>query len=113
MARAQNAYKGRIQKQYADFGTAVIQSGSFVALTATAITATTVTPTTLDLSAKQSLTGLSTGIVFGDVVSTLPGNVTGNSALLGMLTNSTGHAAIINTTGTTHKYLLTTTKQPT
>jgi hypothetical protein len=42
----------------------------------------------------------------------LPGNVDSGVALR-MLTNSTGVAAVVNTTGTTWKYLNTTSKQPT
>lgn len=102
MARAQNSYKGNAQKQYMTIGTAVI----------TTATITTSTPTTLDLSGKMSLTANSTGIVFGDYESALPGNVD-NGVLLGVISNSTGVAVFINTTGTTHKYLEVTTRQRT
>jgi len=88
MSRAQNSPKGLIVKN-------VIQ------------------PTTLDLSGNLALAANTTGItISADYVASLPGNVDSN-IFLGFLYNSTGRAAIINSTGTTHKYLNTTSKQPT
>lgn len=43
----------------------------------------------------------------------LPGDVNNAGATIRMLTNSTGHALIVNSTGTTWKYLNVTSKQPT
>lgn len=97
MARAQNSRKGFHQ---------------FATLTAGTATITTLTPTTLDLSGAVSLTGNSTGIVWGDYEADLPGAVD-NGALIGLIKNTTGVAMFINSTGTTHKYLATTTKFPT
>jgi len=102
MARAQNSNKGYAQKQYMTIGTAVIR----------AETVTTSTPTTLDLSGVMSLTANSTGIVFGDYEADLPGAVD-NGVLIGVISNSTGVALFINSTGTVHKYLAVTVKFPT
>ena len=64
------------------------------------------------ISNAQTLTGNSTGLVFGDPASALPGNVD-NAVLVGVISNSTGVALFLNSTGTTHKYLNVTTAQPT
>ena len=61
---------------------------------------------------QQQLTGNSTGIVWSGGPSSLPGNVD-NGKLIGVISNSTGVALFINTTGTTHKYLNVTSAQPT
>jgi hypothetical protein len=66
----------------------------------------------IKISNGQTLTGNSTGLVFGDAASSLPGNVD-NGILIGVLSNSTGVALFINSTGTAHKYLNTTDAQPT
>lgn len=102
MSRAQNSRKGFHQFATLTAGTATI----------TTATVTTLTPSTLDLSGKMSLTANSTGIKFGDYEAALPGAVD-NGILFGIISNSTGVALFINSTGTTHKYLAVTTKFPT
>lgn len=66
----------------------------------------------IKISNAQTITGNSTGLVFGNPASALPGNVD-NGVLIGLLSNSTGVALFINSTGTTHKYLNVTSVQPT
>jgi hypothetical protein len=66
----------------------------------------------IKVSNAQTLTGNTTGVVFGDPASALPGSVD-NGVLIGVLSNSTGVALFINSTGTTHKYLNVTAAQPT
>lgn len=60
---------------------------------------------------KQNFTSNSTGLVVGSTQSALP--TTDGGANFGWLLNSTGFCATINSTGTTWKYLLTTSVQPT
>lgn len=64
------------------------------------------------LSGPYGFTANSTGIVFENYEADLPGAVD-NGRLIGLISNSTGVALFINTTGTTHKYVATTTKFPT
>lgn len=64
------------------------------------------------VSAAQLLTANSTGIVFGNPVAALPGDVDGG-VQLAMVSNSTGVALAVCTTGTTWYYLSTTSVQPT
>ena len=66
----------------------------------------------IKISNKQLITANSTGFVLANYASDLPGNVD-NGALFGLISNSTGVALFINSTGTTHKYLSVTTKFPT
>ena len=106
MARAQNARRGFLQKQTLTVGTATITTG-----TITTATITTLTPTTLDIGGVMSLTANSTGIKTADYEADLPGNVD-NGLLWGFISNSTGFCMFINSSGTTHKYLQVTTKQP-
>lgn len=87
MARAQTGYKGRKQSQFLVAGT-------------------------LDLNGVMQLTANSTGIVTADYEASLPGAVD-NGLLYGFISNSTGFAMFLNTSGTTHKYFQVTTKQPT
>lgn len=64
------------------------------------------------ISDAQGVTGNTTGLVFANPMSALPGNVD-NGVLIGLLSNSTGVALVINSTDTTHKYLQVTSVQPT
>jgi len=66
----------------------------------------------LKISNAQLLTADSTGIVHGNAVSALPGSVDGGIQWT-LVSNSTGVAFAVNTTGTTWKYLNVTTLQPT
>jgi len=64
------------------------------------------------VSNKQTLTADSTGIVFGNPVSSLPGSVDGGVQVAAG-SNSTGVFLAINSTGTTWKYFNVTVNQPT
>lgn len=66
----------------------------------------------IKISNAQTLTADSTGIVFGNPASALPGSVDGG-VQIAMISNSTGVALAVNSTGTTWKYLNVTTAQPT
>lgn len=136
--RAQNASKGRLQKDtivviaggelwFGDYSTTaklasadtnglVLAGGVKVSNKAKALLTGNSTGLIVaggvKISNKQMLTANSTGLVFADYASSLPGNVD-NGVLFGLISNSTGACAFINTTGTTHKYLNVTTKQPT
>ena len=63
------------------------------------------------LNNSQTLTGNSTAIVHGNPESALPS--TDNGAAWTIISNSTGVAVAVNTTGTTWKYLNVTSVQPT
>jgi hypothetical protein len=66
----------------------------------------------IKVSNKQLLTGDSTGIIHGNAPSALPGSVDGGNQWT-LISNSTGVALAVNTSGTTWKYLNVTTLQPT
>lgn len=113
--RAQNSAKGRFQKNVivisasgefwgADYST----SAKAFSFDANGI----VLAGGVTISNAQLLTANSTGLKFTNYGSDLPGNVD-NGALFGMISNSTGVALFINSTGTTHKYIAVTTKFPT
>jgi hypothetical protein len=100
MASPQNSPRGRFAKERIDVG-----SQNF-----------TYTSTAVVLSGGLTLGGIMTGSgVGGGIVlastAALPGAVSLEG--LGLLSNSTGNAIIVNTTGTTWKYLNVTTDQPT
>ena len=63
------------------------------------------------ISASRYITADSTGFVL-TTESSLPGNVDGG-AMFTMISNSTGVCLAVNSTGTTWKYLSTTSLQPT
>ena len=97
MARhPQNSPRGLFAKTYID-GNAKVELNS-----------------SIKISALQEISGRSTGLVWADnsTVGAIPGNKT-TGVDIGVMTNSTGTALFINLTGTTHKYLNVTTKQPT
>jgi len=102
MARAQNSAKGFFQKDRIDVGSNTITYNS------TAL----VLDAGLKVSNAQTITANSTGLVFGNPASTLPGSVD-NGVLIGLISNTTGVALFINSTGTTHVYLNVTSIQPT
>jgi len=64
----------------------------------------------IQISAAQTLTGNSTAIIHGAPESAIP--TTDNGVAWTMVSNSTGVAVVVNTTGTTWKYLNVTTLQP-
>lgn len=68
---------------------------------------------TLGIGSSQTLTedATSGGLVFGNPASAIPSNDAG--AALQLISNSTGVALAVNTTGTTWKYLNVTSVQPT
>ena len=66
----------------------------------------------IQISAAQVLTADSTGIVHANPVAALPGAIDGGVQWT-LVSNSTGVAMAINTTGTTWKYLNVTSLQPT
>jgi hypothetical protein len=92
-------------------------SGTITTLSATTGTITTGKITTLQLGAsqEQQITVDGTGYLFRTSGTALPGNVAiaAQSARLLAIKNSTGHAFATNTTGTTHRWISTTSKQPT
>ena len=113
--RAQNAAKGFFQKQKV----VIIEGGELYFADYSNTTAAMTGDATgvvfeagIKISDKQGLTANSTGLIFGNPDGSLPGNVD-NGVLFGLISNSTGVAAFINSTGTTHKYLNVTTLQPT
>lgn len=63
------------------------------------------------LSSAQGLSGNSTGIIFNNPEAALP--ETDNGAAITLISNSTGVALAVNSTGTTWKYLNVTSIQPT
>lgn len=102
MARAQNSAKGLFSKNRIDVG------GNSLTYNSTAL----ILSAGVKVSNKQTLTANSTGLVFANPASALPGNVD-NGVLIGLVSNSTGVALFINSTGTTHVYLNVTSIQPT
>jgi hypothetical protein len=102
MAHPQSSPRGLFAKQRIDVGSSQLTYNSTALILNNGI----------KISNAQTLTGNTTGVIFSDVLGALPGNVN-NSALIGMLTNSTGHALVIATTGTTLKYLNVTSVLPT
>jgi hypothetical protein len=115
VGRAQNAAKGGFQKQkitLVDSGQIYFTDYSNTTAVMTADSTGAVFEAGIKISDKQGLTANSTGLVFGNPDGSLPGNVD-NGVLFGLISNSTGVAAFINSTGTTHKYLNVTTLQPT
>ena len=69
-----------------------------------------IAPATLDLSSNLAMSANSTGIVVADYETSLPGNVD-NGLLFGFIKNSTGFSMFINTTGTVHRWVMTTATQ--
>lgn len=104
----QNSAKGYLSKQRID-ATTTFAIGT---LTLTDDATNTVFSGGIKISSAQGITGNSTGLVFANPVSSLPGNVDGG-VQIGVGSNSTGVFLAINTSGTTWKYLNVTTKQPT
>ncbi len=66
----------------------------------------------IKISALQMLTADAVGIIHGNAVAALPGSVDGGNQWT-LVSNSTGVAFAVNTTGTTWKYLNVTVLQPT
>jgi hypothetical protein len=115
VGRAQNSAKGSFQKQKITLiasGEIFFSDYSDVTSVMTGDTTGVVFEAGIKISDAQGLTANSTGLVFVNPDTTLPGNVD-NGVLIGLISNSTGVAAFINSTGTTHKYLNVTTLQPT
>jgi len=102
MARAQNSAKGLFAKDRIDVGSNSLTYDSTSLILSAG----------LQISAAQTITANSTGLVFANPVSALPGSVD-NGVLIGLVRNSTGVALFINSTGTTHVYLNVTSIQPT
>lgn len=102
MAHPQSSFRGLWAKQRLDVGANQITADSTALVLSAGI----------KISNAQTLTADSTGIVFGNPASALPGSVDGG-VQLAMISNSTGVALAVNSTGTTWKYLNVTTAQPT
>jgi len=102
MARPQSSPRGLFAKQRIDVGSAQLTYDANGLVLNGGV----------KISNAQTLTANSWGLVFGNPASALPGNVD-NGVLLGLISNSTGVAGFINTTGTAHKYLQVTSVQPT
>ena len=102
MAHPQSSPRGLWAKNRIDVGANQI-TGNSTALVLSA---------GVKVSNAQTLTANSTGLVFGDPASALPGNVD-NGVTVGVISNTTGVALFVNTTGTEHQYVNTTSIQPT
>ena len=123
MAHPQSSPRGLWAKNRIDVGSNQITGNSTALVLSAGLTVSnlqtlTGNSTTLivsggvKISNAQQLTANTTGLVFDDAATALPGNID-NGVLIGVMTNTTGVAAFVNSTGTTHKYLLTTSVQPT
>jgi len=110
MAHPQNSPRGLVDKSAATFAAATITDA-----TITTETVTTATITTLKIGAAgiQTFTTDATrkGLIFGAPLAAKP--TTDGGAQFSMVSNSTGVALVVNTTGTTWKYLNVTSVQPT
>ena len=101
MAKATNSPRGIFQKEAAEIS----------ALTGATVTATgAVQGATINVSGKGSLSANSSGILWSNVTTKLPGNVTVGGGCIIMLLNGTGHGLAINTTGTTWRYINTSSR---
>lgn len=123
MASPQNSPRGRFAKERVDVGsqqltynsTSVNLSGG-VKVSGAAGGLLTANSTAVTLSGGLTLGGIMTGSgVGGGIVLASTAALPGDASLegLGLVSNSTGNAIIVNTTGTTWKYLNVTTAQPT
>lgn len=109
MTKAQNSPRGLFKKAYAEVTS--LAAGTFTG-TATAFGVTTLTAGTLVLgTGANSITSPSVGVL--TLSSTGKAPTTDKGKAIACLFNSTGVALMLNTTGTTWKYLLTTSEQPT
>lgn len=102
MARPQNSARGLFAKARVDVGSQQVTYSATHAIFSGGIT----------ISNAQGITANSTGLVFGNAASALPGAVD-NGVLVGVGSNSTGVFLFVNSTGTTHKYFNLTSVQPT
>ncbi len=98
---AQNSPRGLFAKERIDVGSNQVTGNSTALVLSQGV----------KISDAQTLTGNSTGIVHGDPEAALPS--TDEGAAWTIISNSTGVALAINTTGTTWKYLNVTSVQPT
>jgi len=113
MARAQNSAKGRFQKQIIQLpASGAIWADDFSEAAIISVNSSGIKlGGSVKINDYQLLTGDSTGITYGTTLDAIPGNVT-SGALVGWILDSTGFAGFIGVTGTTHKYIATTTKRP-
>lgn len=114
MTKAQNSPRGLFKKANAEFTAATVTTltASTFSGTSTAFGVTTLTAGTLVLGAgANSITSPSAGVVTLSSTGTAP--TTDKGRAIACLFNSTGVALMINSTGTTWKYLSTTSEQPT
>ena len=102
MAHPQSSFRGLWAKKRIDIGANELTANSTALVLSAGI----------KISDAQTLTGNSTGLLFGNPVSALPAAVD-NAGIIGQLVNSTGAALFINSTATDHVYLATTSIQPT
>lgn len=122
MAQPQNSPRGLFSKQQINVGTQELTYNSTALLVSGGIQITgaggllSANSTGLTLPGTLVLGGAITGSGSGAAVlvtatAALPGNVSAEG--FSFLSNSTGNALLVNTTGTTWKYLNVTTAQPT
>ncbi len=124
MAHPQSSWRGLWAKNRIDIGSnqltgdstgIVLNQGIKISNKAggvlTANTTSLLLPGGVQISAARSITADSTGFVL-TAESALPGNVDGGNQFT-LVSNSTGVALAVNSTGTTWKYLNVTTAQPT
>lgn len=101
MARAQNSPRGLFAKNRIDIGASNLTANSTGVLFSAGVR----------ISGARYITADSTGFVV-TAESSLPGNVDGGNQFT-LISNSTGVALAVNTSGTTWKYLNVTSIQPT
>lgn len=101
MAHPQSSGRGYISHDRVDIGAQQLTDATTALSLSGAVT----------LNGLQKLTGNSTGIVHGNPETAIP--TTDNGAAWTVISNSTGVAIAVNTTGTTWKYLNVTSVQPT
>lgn len=123
MARYQNSPRGAFSKKYIDIGGQAIQAASATGLQLPAGLALSgktsymtqnstgvVFPGAVQVSAKKYISANSTAIILSTVAAK---PATDNGAAFTMISNSTGVALAVNSTGVTWKYLQVTSVQPT
>lgn len=123
MAHPQSSPRGLWAKERIDVGanqitgnsTALVLSAGLTvsnAQTLTGNSTTLIVSGGIKVSNAQQLTANSTGFIAGNAASALPGNID-NGILWGIGSNTTGVFLFVNTTGTEHQYVNTTSVQPT
>lgn len=109
--RGQNSPQGLFSKNAIEVDNLFMRDYSITTAMLTANSTGAVLAGGLSISASQQLTANSSGIIHGDPVAALP--TADHGVAWTVVSNSTGVAICVNTTGTTWKFLNVTTDQPT